>query len=281
MDLNSPFKFFWLIYLTLSFPQDNIWKNAEDFIQSSFEPEEFYSANYIQRIRIVPNGNDENWQQKIQLENERLQLGFRMDKTSFSESVHNRKGFVSFQSNEYNFILGNTRIQTGNSLLFGSDYNSIKSPGNLLSPGKIRWKISPYLGSEFSSNQAGITILKNTEIANYYFSVDNSALSTGIRKTGERLNAILIGVMPKEGAFALSFSYHLTNNSVQFSGETALKSNMLAQYFQIFSNDPNINWLGQFRLLPKNWESISGKPFSGFGKLSNETGFLLSVKKNE
>jgi hypothetical protein len=39
---------------------------------------------------------------------------------------------LSVQANNYNVIIGNARIQTGNSLLFGSDYNSIKSSGNLL-----------------------------------------------------------------------------------------------------------------------------------------------------
>ena len=50
MVLKSSFKFFWLIFLSLPFSQENIWENAEDFIQSYFEPEEFYSSDYIQRI---------------------------------------------------------------------------------------------------------------------------------------------------------------------------------------------------------------------------------------
>ena len=48
MVLKSYFKFFWLIFLSLPFSQENIWENAEDFIQSYFEPEEFYSADYVQ-----------------------------------------------------------------------------------------------------------------------------------------------------------------------------------------------------------------------------------------
>jgi len=78
--------------------------------------------------------------------------------------------------------------------------------------------------------------------------------------TGKYLNGILLGVLPKDGTFALSLSYHLKNNSVQFSGETAIKSDKVAQYFQLFSNDPDIIWRGQFRLLPKNWETVSGSP---------------------
>ena len=64
MVLKSLFKLLWLSLLTITFSQENIWENAEDFIQSYFEPEEFYSADYVQRIRIIPNGNNENWQQK-------------------------------------------------------------------------------------------------------------------------------------------------------------------------------------------------------------------------
>ena len=84
MVLKSSFKFFWLIFLSLTFSQENIWENAEDFIQSYFEPEEFYSTDYVQRIRIIPNGNNENWQQKIRLENDRFKIGWRIDKSSYS-----------------------------------------------------------------------------------------------------------------------------------------------------------------------------------------------------
>ena len=177
MVLKSSFKFFWLIFLSLPFSQENIWENAEDFIQSYFEPEEFYSADYVQRIRIIPNGNNENWQQKIRLENDRFKMGWRIDKSSYAEFIQNRKGYLSVQAKDYNIIIGNARIQTGNSLLFGSDYNSIKSSGNLLSPGKIRWKISPYLGSETSSNPEGVFILKKTSGTNYYMGVEKSAFS--------------------------------------------------------------------------------------------------------
>ena len=127
MVLKSPFKIIWLFLLTLPYSQENIWKNAEDFIQSYFEPEEFHSANYVQRIRIIPNGSDENWQQQNQLENDGFQLVWRMDKSSSTEFPQNRKGYLFVQANQYNIIIGNARIQTGNSLLFGSDYNSIKS----------------------------------------------------------------------------------------------------------------------------------------------------------
>ena len=136
MVLKSPFKLLWLSLLTITFSQENIWENAEDFIQSYFEPEEFYSSDYIQRIRIIPNGNNENWQQKILFENDRFKMGWRIDKSSYAEFIQNRKGYLSVQANNYNVIIGNARIQTGNSLLFGSDYNSIKSSGNLLSPEK-------------------------------------------------------------------------------------------------------------------------------------------------
>ena len=245
MVLKSSFKFFWLFFLSLPFSQENIWENAEDFIQSYFEPEEFYSADYVQRIRIIPNGNNENWQQKIRLENDRFKMGWRIDKSSYAEFIQNRKGYLSVQANDYNIIIGNARIQTGNSLLFGSDYNSIKSSGNLLSPGKIRWKISPYLGSETSSNPRGVFILKKTSGTNYYMGVEKSAFSSGI----------------------------------YLSGETAIKYNEVAQYFQLFSNSKDIIWLGQFRLLPNNWETVSGRPATGFGKTSNEKGILISVRK--
>ena len=89
MVLKSSFKFFWLFFLSLPFSQENIWENAEDFIQSYFEPEEFYSADYIQRIRIIPNGNNENWQQKILFENDRFKVGCRIDKSSSAEFIQN------------------------------------------------------------------------------------------------------------------------------------------------------------------------------------------------
>ena len=279
MVLKSSFKFFWLIFLSLPFSQENIWENAEDFIQSYFEPEEFYSADYVQRIRIIPNGNNENWQQKILLGNNRFKMGWRIDKSSYAEFIQNRKGYLSVQANDYNIIIGNARIQTGNSLLFGSDYNSIKSSGNLLSPGKIRWKISPYLGSETSSNPGGVFILKKTSGTNYYMGVEKSAFSSGIYLSGEKLDGMLVGVLPKEGSLALSLSYHLKNNFVHFSGGTAIKYNEVAQYFQLFSNSKDIIWLGQFRLLPNNWETVSGRPATGFGKTSNEKGILISVRK--
>ena len=263
----------------MPFSQENIWENAEDFIQSYFEPEEFYSSYYIQRIRIIPNGNNENWQQKIRLGNNRFKMGWRIDKSSYAEFIQNRKGYLSVQANDYNIIIGNARIQTGNSLLFGSDYNSIKSSGNLLSPGKIRWKISPYLGSETSSNPGGVFILKKTSGTNYYMGVEKSAFSSGIYMSGEKMDGMLVGVLPKEGSLALSFSYHLKNNFVHFSGETAIKSNEVAQYFQLFSNNKDIIWLGQFRLLPKSWATVSGRPATGFGKTSNEKGILISVRK--
>jgi len=281
MVLKSPFKIIWLFLLTLLCSQENIWENAEDFIQSYFEPEEFHSANYVQRIRIIPNGSGENWPQKIQLENDSFQMGWRIDKSSSTEFPQNRKGYLSIQATKYNIIIGNARIQTGNSLLFGRDYNNIKSFGNLLSPGKIRWKILPYLGSETSSNPAGIFILKKTNRTNYYMGVETSAVSSGVSITGKSLDGMLGGVLPKEGSFALSLSYHLKNNFVQFSGETAIKSNEVAQYFQLFSNSKDIYWLGQFRLLPNSWETVSGRPATGFGKTSNEAGVLISVRKNK
>ena len=119
MVLKSSFKFFWLIFLSLPFSQENIRENAEDFIQSYFEPEEFYSADYVQRIRIIPNGNNENWQQKIRLENDRFKMGWRIDKSSYAEFFQNRKEYLSVQAKDYNIIIGNAPIQTGNSLLFG------------------------------------------------------------------------------------------------------------------------------------------------------------------
>ncbi|MBC8256458.1 MAG: hypothetical protein H8E85_04035 [Candidatus Marinimicrobia bacterium] len=259
--------------------QENIWENAEDFIQSYFEPEEFYYADYVQRLRIIPNGNNENWQQKFLLENDRFQLGWRMDKSSSTELVQNKKGYLSVRANDYNIIIGNARIQTGNSLLFGSDYNSMKSFGNLLSPGKIRWNISPYLGSETSSNPGGIFILNNINRTKYYVGVESSAISSGMYIKGKSLDGMLVAVLPKEGSLGLSVSYHLKNNFVQFSGETALKSNEVAQYFQLFSNSKDIIWLGQFRLLPNKWNTISGRPATGFGKTSNETGVSISVRK--
>ena len=84
-----------MIFLSLPFSQDNIWESTEDSIQSYFEPEEFYSADYIQRIRIIPNGSGENWQQKILLENDRFKMGWRIDTSSSAEFIQNRKGYLS------------------------------------------------------------------------------------------------------------------------------------------------------------------------------------------
>ena len=78
--------------------------------------------------------------------------------------------------------------------------------------------------------------------------------------SGEKLDGMLVGVLPKEGSLALSLSYHLKNNFVHFSGETAIKYNEVTQYFQLFSNSKDIIWLGQFRLLPNNWKTVSGRP---------------------
>ena len=48
---------------------------------------------------------------------------------------------------------------------------------------------------------------------------------------------------------------------------------------QLYPVDPKMNWLGQFRLLPKNWMTVSGHPTTGFGKSENEVGFLISMRK--
>ena len=60
---------------TWGFPQEKIWENAEEFIQIHYEPDEEYSTNYSHRIRIILDGNDEKWQQKIHWENKQFQLG--------------------------------------------------------------------------------------------------------------------------------------------------------------------------------------------------------------
>ena len=264
---------------TWGFPQENIWENAEEFIQTQFEPDEEFPTNYFHRIRMVPDENDEKWQQKIHWENSQFQLDWRIDKSSNTKSIQNRKGYLSTYIYRHEFIIGNTRIQTGNSLLFCGDYNSIKSSGSILSPGKIRWKISPYLGSEISSNPAGIFVLKNKGKTNYYIGGDYSSLSSGIRINGKIVNSIAIGYLPKNGPPALSLSYLFKAGDFRFSGETAIQSKSFAQYIQLYSVDSKMNWLGQFRLLPKNWMAASVHPTTGFGKSENEFGFLISVRK--
>ena len=149
--------------------------------------------------------------------------------------------------------------------MFGSDYNSIKSYGSILSPGKIRWKISPYLGSETSSNPAGIFVLKNKGETNYYIGRDHSSLSSGIRINRKIVNIIAIGYLSKNGPPALSSSYLFKAGDFRFSGETAIQLKSFAQYIQLYSVDPKMNWRGQFHLLPKNWMTVSGHPTTGFG----------------
>ena len=47
---------------TKDISQENIWENADEFIQTHYEPDEEYSTNYFHRIRMVPDENDEKWQ---------------------------------------------------------------------------------------------------------------------------------------------------------------------------------------------------------------------------
>ena len=201
-----------------------------------------------------------------------------MDKTSHTESIQNRKGYLTTNIYGHNFILGNVRIQIGNSLLFGSDYNNIKSSCSILSPGKIRWKISPYSGSETNSNPVGIFILKNKGETNYYIQGDYSSFSSGIRINGKIVNSIAFGYLHKKSSPGPSLSYLIKAGDLRFSRETAIQSKSFAQYLQLFSVDPNMNWLGQFRLLPKNWITALGHPATGFGKSENEAGFLISLR---
>ena len=46
---------------TWGFPQEKIWENAEEFIQTHFEPDDEFPTNYFHRIRMVPDENDEKW----------------------------------------------------------------------------------------------------------------------------------------------------------------------------------------------------------------------------
>ena len=96
---------------TKGISQENIQENAEEFIQTHYEPDEEYSTNYSHRIRMIPDGNDEKLQQKIHWENKQFHLGWRMDKTSHTESIQNRKGYLTTNIYGHNFILGNVRIQ--------------------------------------------------------------------------------------------------------------------------------------------------------------------------
>ena len=278
MALRLAFNFCFIILSTWIFTQEIIWENAEEFIQIYFEPDEEYSDNYSHRIRMIPDGNDEKWHQKIHWENNQFQLGWRMDNSSYTESIQNRKWYLAGNIYNHKIILGNARIQIGSSLLFGSDYNSIKSSESILSPGKIRWKISPYLGSETSSNPAGIIVLKNKGETNYYMGGNHSFLSSGIQKNGEKISGIIIGYLPNNSPPALSLSYIFKAGDLRFSGETAMQSKNFAQYIQLFSVDSEMKWLGQFRLLPKNWVTASGRPATGFGKSENEAGFLISLR---
>ena len=92
------------------------------------------------------------------------------------------------------------------------------------------------------------------------------------------MNGITIGYLPKNGPSAISFSYLFKTGDLHFSGETAIQSENFAQYIQLFSVDSEMKWLGQFRLLPKNWVTVSGRPSTGFGKSENETGLLISLR---
>ena len=158
-------------------------------------------------------------------------MGWRIDKSSYTESIQNRKGYLSTYIYGHEFIIGNIRIQTGNSLLFGSGYNSIKSSGSILSPGKIRWKISPYLGSKTSSNPAGIFVLKNKGETNYYIGRDHSSLSSGIRINRKIVNIIAIGYLPKNDPPALSLRYSL---KVNFNDQSKWKPEMGLQLDIVF-----------------------------------------------
>ncbi len=278
MALKFAFNFSIIFLSTWIFSQESIWENAEEFIQTYFEPEEEYFDNYSHRIRMIPDGNDEKWQQKIHWENNLFQLGLRIDKSAYTESIQNTKGYLAGNIYNHKIILGDTRIQIGNSLLFGGDYNNIKSSGSILSPGKIKWKISPFLGSETSSNPVGIFVLKNKKETNYYIGGDHSSISSGIRKNGEKISGIIVGYLPNNAPPALSLSYLFKAGDLRFSGETAIQTKNFAQYIQLFSVDSEMKWLGQFRLLPKDWLTASGHPATGFGKSENEAGLLISLR---
>ena len=157
-----------------------------------------------------------------------------MDKTSHTESIQNRKGYLTTNIYGHNFILGNVRIQIGNSLLFGSDYNSIKSSGSILSPGKIRWKISPYLGSETSSNPAGIFVLKNKGETNYYIGGDSFSLSSGLRINEKIVNSIAVGYLPKDGPLHFHYPVFLKQAIYIFRGKPQYNQKTLHNIFNCF-----------------------------------------------
>ena len=229
MASGFPIKLSWLFFLAFIFSQKTIWENAEDFIDIHFEPDDDLTSNYSQRIRVVPVDKHEHWQQKLQLENNHFHFGWRIDKPSSSESIQNSKAFAVTRIKSYQIILGNTRVQTGNSLLFGSDYSLIKSPYSLGSLGKLRWKISPYLGSKTSSNPQGLFLLRDNEKIDFFTGYEKSNLYSGFRFQAKNQTVVLSGFFPKNDSYSVSTSYQYVIGYLNISSKSAFHSSSFAQ----------------------------------------------------
>ena len=207
------------IFLSGISSQENIWQDAEEFIQVFFEFEEDADARYFHRIRMVPKENDETWQQKIMWDHEKYKLGFRMDKTFKSTAISNRKGYFLTRLNTHTLFLGNSRLQIGNSLLFGSPYNSIRSPEGLLSCAKIRWKISPYMNPETIKNPKLLILLKEGRDFRYHAGLDNQALSTSLFIKRKKFTLIYAGYFQKKAISPFQFPIAFHFNHSLFPGK--------------------------------------------------------------
>jgi len=66
--------------------------------------------------------------------------------------------------------------------------------------------------------------------------IHNSFATSGLFINGKYIDFILTGVLTRNMDNFLSLSYHLIKYPIPFSGETALKSSSIAQYYQLFFN---------------------------------------------
>ncbi len=258
---------------------DNFIPSSEDYIDLDYEPVENIHSSFLYRARTINKDGRDIWHQKMVYSFNEVQLGLRMDKSIDTHQFNNQKFFLTGNFNGYDFKVGSLRFQSGNGLLLGSDYATIKSPSNPASLGKVHWKTGTYLGAASYYNPVGVMVEKE----NYYKIgiVDKVLLATA------RLEHHQILLIPNAIISANKFpSYSLAMKNNQDSwgvtAESAIQKDKLAQYFQFYSRNSRLKFVTQFRYLPPKWQPFSGSPANGLGKSQNEKGVLFAVYfKNE